>query len=158
MVYKITDPVKVKFKISEISPVINFYAQDCMKAGFSQHDLSQILKNRRPIEMRMAQILKRLCEPYGILIVNLSCSSIDLPARLNRAMAAESEATKQKAAKLIDAQANLNTASQIRQSADELSKNPISIQLQFYEVIKSLVTYNSTIIIPDSIMDHMTNV
>jgi len=133
-VYKVSDAYKVTFKIGALQPVINFYAQDSMKSCFTQHKLSEILMDRRPIEQSMVEILRRLCQPYGIYIINFSATGIDIPQRLERAMMIESEAHKKRKAKLIDAQANLNTASQIRASADELGKNDISIQLQFYEV------------------------
>lgn len=127
-----------------------------MKAGFSQHKLSDILKNRRPIELRMLNLLRSLCEPYGIYIIKFSTTGIDIPRSLERAMMIESESHKKRQAKIIDAQACMNTAQQVRESADELGKNEISIQLQFYTVLKTVLKSNdATIIIPDSIMGNL---
>jgi erythrocyte band 7 integral membrane protein len=151
--YKVVDPYIVTFKVKSYKNVILLYLQETMKSVFSSYKLSDIVKNRKEVEGQMTGILKGFLLPYGLFILQCNTSTIDLPERLDRAMAAESEATKKARAKIIDAQANLNTAKQMRESADEFSKNTVSLELQFYDVIKHMLRVgDSQVILPDSIL------
>ena len=79
------------------------------------------------VDKEMVDMLRNMIEPFGIGILALGTSGMDLPDRLNRALAIESQAEKNKAAKLISAKANLNTASQVKQTAEAVSYTHLTL-------------------------------
>ena len=106
------------------------------------------------IEKKITELIDNITDPYGIKVINIGTQKISLPPSMERAMATVAESEKQKLAKIIDAEANRDSAKIFREAADELSKNPISLQLQYFETLKMIAAEkNSTILVPDSILN-----
>lgn len=150
--YRVTIPELAAFKVQQVQTLINFMCQGTMKTIFCEHPLTELLTNRKVIEKKITELIDDLTDPYGIKVINIGTQRIQLPASMERAMATVAESEKQKAAKIIDAEANLDSAKIFREAADELGKNPLSLQLQYFETLKLIAAEkNSTILVPDSI-------
>jgi len=151
--YRITIPELAAFKVQSVNQLINFMCQGTMKTVFCEHSLTELLLNRKEMEKKITELIDTATDPYGIKVINIGTQKIQLPSTMERAMATVAESEKQKAAKLIDAQANLDSSKIFREAADELGKNPLSIQLQYFETLKLIAAEkNSTILVPDSIL------
>ena len=127
--------------------------QGCMKTIASEHTLSEQLINRQVIEKKITDIIDKKTNDYGIKVINIEVQTISLPEKMERSMARVAESEKHNQAKVIDAKGNLESASIFRKAADELGKNKLSIQLQYFDVLKQISSEkNTTIIVPDSII------
>jgi len=157
--YRITIPELAAFKVQSVNQLINFMCQGTMKTVFCEHSLTELLLNRKEMEKKITELIDTATDPYGIKVINIGTQKIQLPSTMERAMATVAESEKQKAAKLIDAQANLDSSKIFREAADELGKNPLSIQLQYFETLKLIAAEkNSTILVPDSILSSIKTI
>jgi len=152
--YRITIPELAYFKCVDVHRLISFMCQGTMKTIFCEHSLSELLSNRKVIEQKLTELIDDLTDAYGVKVINIGTQKMLLPASMERAMATVAESEKQKAAKIIDAEANRDSAKVFREAADELGKNTISLQLQYWETLKFIAAEkNSTILVPDSILN-----
>ena len=99
-----------------------------MKAAYAENDLSEILVNRKVIEKNITDHIDELTDAYGVKVLYIGNKKLQLPRNLQNSMATIAESIVQKEAKLIDAQASLETAECWKLAADELSQNKKSIQ------------------------------
>ena len=143
--------------VKDVIQMIGFMTQGTMKTVFCENTLTELLANRKKIEKNVTELMDAATDSYGIKVVNIGTQKITLPASMERAMATVAESEKQKAAKIIDAEANKDSAKIFREAADELGKNPISLQLQYFETLKMIAAErNSTILVPDSILSRLS--
>jgi regulator of protease activity HflC (stomatin/prohibitin superfamily) len=155
--FKITIPELAAFKVKDVIQMIGLMTQGTMKTVFCENTLTELLANRKKIEKNVTELMDAATDLYGIKVVNIGTQKIVLPASMERAMATVAESEKQKAAKIIDAEANRDSAKIFREAADELGKNTISLQLQYFETLKMIAAErNSTILVPDSILSRLS--
>lgn len=154
--YSVIDPVKATFMVQDYKRMMTFFTQGVMKRTISQHTLTDLLNNRMAIEAELTQMIDIQTIAYGLKVYSIETQRIQLPQSMDRAMAISAETQRQADAKIIEAQGNLRSASLFRQSADELSKNDLSIQLHYFDTLKMIAGHNnSTIIVPDSILNSL---
>lgn len=154
--YSVVDPIKAIYMVQSYSRMITFFTQGVMKNIISQHTLTDFLSHRKEIESKLAQMIDKQTIAYGLKVYSIETQKIQLPKTMDRAMAISAETQRQADAKLIEAQGNLRSAKIFRQSADELSKNDLSIQLHYFDTLKMIAAEkNSTIIVPDSILNSL---
>lgn len=152
--YRITIPELAVFKIANVTTMIHYLCQGTLKTVFCEHTLTELLANRKKIEKNITELIDAATDPYGIKVINIGTQKIKLPEQMERAMATVAESEKQKAAKIIDAEANKDSAKIFREAAEELGSNGISLQLQWFETLKLIAAEkNSTILVPDSILN-----
>ena len=151
--YSVSEPEKAIFKVIDYRRMIVFFAQGVMKTLVAEHTLTELLTNRQVIEKKMTEIIDHKTHPYGLKVYNIETQRVELPKNMERVMAIVAETEKESQARIIDARGNLESAKIFREAADELSKNTVSLQLQYFETLKYIAAEkNSTIIVPDSIM------
>lgn len=156
--FRVTVPENATFKVTDYRSMINFMTQGTMKTIIAEHTLTEMLGNRKSIEKKITEIIDEKTEAYGVKVYNIETQKIQLPREMDRAMATVAESEKQSEARIIDARGNLESAKIFREAADELGKNEISLQLQYFETLKYIAAEkNSTIIVPDSILSSMKN-
>lgn len=151
--YKIVVPEYAIFKVADYSNLVNFMVQGVLKTIVAERTLTQLLVNRKEIERSITEIIDDKTDPFGIQVISIETQSVQLPANMERAMATVAESEKEAEAKIIDAKGNLESAKIFREAADELSRNSVSLQLQYFETLREIAAEkNTTIIIPDSIL------
>lgn len=151
--FKIVIPEYALYKTSNYYELLNLMVQAVMKTIVAERTLAQLLVNRKEIEKATTFYMDEKAHPYGIDVISIETQSIQLPKDLERAMATVAESEKRSEAKVIDARGNLESAKIYREASDELSKNPVSLELQYFETLKAIAMENpSTLIVPDSIM------
>lgn len=151
--FKIVTPEHAIFKAQNYQQLVRFMTSGVMKTIVAEHSLAELLINRKVIEKKITEIIDDKTDPYGIKVIDIETQKISLPHNMERAMATVAESEKQSEARVIDARGNLASAKIFKEAADELSKNRISLQLQYFETLKYIAAEkNSTIIVPDSII------
>lgn len=151
--YKVVLAERATFGTVDYRLMVQFMTSGVMKTIIAEHSLKEILGNRKMIEKKIAEIIDEKTEKYGVKVIDIETQKIKLPSNMERAMATVAEAGKQSEARIIDAKGNLQSAKIFVQAADELGGNPVAVQLQWYECLKSIsAEKQSTIIVPDSMI------
>ena len=151
--FKVVIPEYALFKCSDYYSLLNLFVQVVMKTVVSERTLAQLLVNRKEIEKSTTYFMDEKAHPYGIDVISIETQSIKLPKVMERAMATVAESEKKSEAKVIDAKGSLESAKIFREAADELKKNPLSLELQWFETLKAIAAENpSILVVPDSIM------
>lgn len=145
----------VYFKVSNpdraIISVENYYhataqiSQTTLRSVIGQYELDEILAHRDAINSKLAEILDELTEPWGIKVSNVEVKAIDLPAEMQRAMAKQAEAEREKRAKIISAQGEYEASKKLSEAAAVLAEQKDAITLRFLETMREVAgSHNST--------------
>lgn len=156
--YRVVTPEAATFKVTDYKRMMKYFTQGVMKTIVAEHTLSDLLVNRKIIEGKIAEIIDDKTDAYGIKVFDIETQKIELPNNMERAMATVAETEKQSEARLVDAKGNLESAKIFKEAAEELSKNEMSLQLQYFETLKFIAAEkNRTIILPDSLLSALRN-
>lgn len=146
---------RVIFPIQAIADVENFYyatnqvAQTTLRSILGQSDLDEILSERERINIKLQKIIDDHTEPWGIKVSSVEVKQIDLPAEMQRAMARQAQAERERRAKVINAEGEFQAAQKLRQAAQEIAIEPIALQLRFLQTLADIAAEkNSTILFP----------
>jgi regulator of protease activity HflC (stomatin/prohibitin superfamily) len=149
----------VYFKVSNperaIIAVENYYhataqiAQTTLRSVVGQYELDEILSHRDQINSKLQAILDEVTEPWGIKVTNVEVKAIDLPVEMQRAMAKQAEAEREKRAKIISAQGEFEAAQKLSEAAMVLGSQKDAITLRYLETMREIsVSGNSTTFFP----------
>lgn len=144
----------VYFKVSNpqhaIISVENYYhataqiAQTTLRSVIGQYELDEILAHRDRINVRLQEILDELTEPWGIKVTNVEVKAIDLPLEMQRAMAKQAEAEREKRAKIISADGEFQAAQKLSEAAAVLGAEKDAITLRFLETMREIAGSNGS--------------
>jgi regulator of protease activity HflC (stomatin/prohibitin superfamily) len=144
----------VYFKVSNpehaIITVENYYhataqiAQTTLRSVIGQYELDEILAHRDKINLRLQEILDDLTGPWGIKITNVEVKAIDLPVEMQRAMAKQAEAEREKRAKIISAQGEFEASKKLAEAAQVLGEQKDAITLRFLETMREIAGSNNS--------------
>ena len=114
-----------------------------------QVELDDLLSQRERLNAQLQQILDRHTEPWGVKVAAVEVKHVDLPAEMQRAMAKQAEAEREKRAKIIHAEGEFQASSQLAKAAEVISANSTTLQLRYLQTLTEIATEkNSTIIFP----------
>lgn len=144
----------VYFKVSNperaIIAVENYYhataqiAQTTLRSVVGQYELDEILAHRDIINAKLQGILDEVTEPWGIKVTNVEVKAIDLPVEMQRAMAKQAEAEREKRAKIISAQGEFEAAQKLSEAAAVLGSQKDAITLRFLETMREISVSNNS--------------
>jgi len=157
--YRISDAVKSLIEIQSVSVAINQIAQTTVRNIVGQSTLDELLSETEKINTAIKGILDKQTEQWGVVISVVELKDIQLPDSMQRAMAKQAEAEREKRAKVIAAEGEYLSAAKLGQAADIIAKHPIALQLRNLQVLTEVATdKNSTIIFPNQFMDTLKSV
>ena len=157
--YKIVDPVKAIVEIENVVSATYQIAQTTVRNIVGQSSLDDILSETVAINEKIKTILETSTEKWGIYVSTVEVKDIQLPDSMQRAMAKQAEAEREKRAKIIAAEGEALSAQKLGEAADVISAHPIALQLRNLQVLSDIsVEKNSTIIFPSQFMDTITSV
>lgn len=124
-------------------------AQTTLRSVLGQHDLDDLLSEREKVNHLLQQILDRQTEPWGIKVSNVEVKTVDIPPEMQRAMARQAEAERERRAKVIAAEGELQAAEKLSLAADRITQSPGAMQLRYLQTLSEIATENnSTTIFP----------
>jgi regulator of protease activity HflC (stomatin/prohibitin superfamily) len=157
--YKVTDPIKSIVEIENVISATYQIAQTTVRNIVGQSSLDEILSETVAINEKIKAILETSTEKWGIYVNTVEVKDIQLPDTMQRAMAKQAEAEREKRAKIIAAEGEALSAAKLGQAADVISKHPIALQLRNLQVLSDIaVEKNSTIVFPAQFMDTVKSV
>jgi len=124
-------------------------AQTTLRSVVGQFELDEILSEREKVNAKLQQILDQDTEPWGIKVTKVEVKQVDIPESMQRAIAKQAEAERERRAKIIHAEGEFEASSKLAEAAAALQKEPASIQLRYLQTLTEIgVEKNTTIIFP----------
>ncbi len=157
--YLIGDPVKSIVAIDNVTIAINQIAQTTVRNIVGQSALDEVLSDTEKINVAIKKILDAQTENWGVVISVVELKDIQLPESMQRAMARQAEAEREKRAKVIAAEGEFLSAAKLGDAADIIAAHPIAMQLRNLQVLGEIATEkNSTIIFPSQLMNSVKEI
>jgi regulator of protease activity HflC (stomatin/prohibitin superfamily) len=157
--FQIVDPVKSIVEIENVVSATYQIAQTTVRNVVGQTTLDHVLSETSALNEKVKAILDVATEKWGIYVSNVELKDIQLPDSMQRAMAKEAEAEREKRAKIIAAEGEALSAQKLGDAADIIQAHPIALQLRNLQVLSEIaVEKNSTIIFPSQFMDTIDSV
>ena len=124
-------------------------AQTTLRSVVGQVELDELLAKREVINQKLQQIIDEQTEPWGIKVTIVEVKDVELPQNMQRAMARQAEAEREKRAKLIHADGELQASRTLAEAAEVIAREPVTLQLRYLQTLTEIATEkNSTIIFP----------
>jgi regulator of protease activity HflC (stomatin/prohibitin superfamily) len=148
--FRVTDPLKSVVAIENYLYATSQLAQTTLRSVLGQVDLDQLLSSRETLNEKLQAILDQQTEPWGIKVSHVEVKQIDLPPEMQRAMARQAEAERERRAKVIAAEGEFQAAKQLAAAAVEMSTNSTTLALRYLQTLKEVSQQpgNSTIVFP----------
>ena len=155
--YRAVDPVKTIVEIEDSMSAIYEIAQTTVRNVIGQSPLDNVLSETEALNDQIRGILEHTAVRWGVDVERVELKDIALPPSMQRAMAREAEAEREKRAKIIDAEGEALSAGRLAEAADIMAAHPIALQLRNLQVLGDIASeQNSTIIFPAPLMDSLT--
>jgi regulator of protease activity HflC (stomatin/prohibitin superfamily) len=151
--YRITDATKSVVAIENVAAAINQIAQTTLRKVVGQHTLDQTLAETDTINVAIREILDGTTEDWGVVVTLVELKDIQLPDTMQRAMARQAEAEREKRAKIIAAEGEALAADQLGAASDVMMAHPLALQLRNLQSLVELgVDQNTTVVFPAPLM------
>jgi len=157
--FKVVDATKSIIAIQDVYSAVNQIAQTTVRNIVGQFRLDEVLSDTAKINEQISEIIDTHTEPWGVVVTTVEIKDIQLPEGMQRAMAKEAEAEREKRAKIISAEGELLAADKLGQASDIITKHPVALQLRNLQVLSEIaVEKNSTIIFPNQFMNTVSEI
>lgn len=151
--YHVVDSVKATIAIENVYDAVNQISQTTVRNVVGQFQLDQLLSQTIDINTQIKNVIDEHTEPWGVQVTAVEIKDIILPDNMQRAMAKEAEAERERRAKIVAAQGEFQAAVKLGEAADIISAHPVALQLRTLQTMSEIATEkNSTIIFPAQFM------
>ncbi|MEB3982065.1 slipin family protein [Mycobacterium sp. 663a-19] len=149
VMFSVTDPMKAILAVENYAVATSQIAQTTLRSLLGRADLDTLLAHREDLNSDLRTIIEKQTEPWGVQVRVVEIKDVEIPESMQRAMAREAEAERERRAKVINARGELQASEELRQAAETLSKNPASLQLRYLQTLLELgADQNSTVVFP----------
>jgi regulator of protease activity HflC (stomatin/prohibitin superfamily) len=147
--YRVVDPIKAIISVENYPYATNQLAQTTLRSVLGQADLDELLSERDKLNGRLQVIIDAHTDPWGIKVAMVEVKQVDLPQEMQRAMARQAEAEREKRAKIIHAEGELEASAKLGEAALVIARNPVTLQLRYLQTLTEIsAEKNSTILFP----------
>jgi len=147
--FRVIDPERAIIQVEHYFNATSQLAQTTLRSVLGQHDLDEMLSQRDKLNVDIQNILDEQTASWGIKVTNVEIKHIDLNESMIRAIAKQAEAERERRAKIIHAEGELQASEKLLQAAEVMSKNPQTLQLRYLQTLNDISNENaSTIIFP----------
>ncbi len=147
--FRVVGPDKAIIEVQDYLYATSQLAQTSLRSVLGQSELDELLAHREQINQHLQEILDRQTDPWGVKISNVEIKHVDLPVEMQRAMARQAEAERERRAKVIHAEGEYQAAQKLTEAAVILSTDKSALQLRFLQTLTEVAAEkNSTIIFP----------
>ncbi len=147
--FRVVDPSRAVVEVQNYVSATSQIAQTTLRSVLGQSDLDHLLTERDKLNARLQEIIDEQTEPWGIKVSVVEIKDVEIPTGMQRAMARQAEAERERRAKVIAAEGEFQASEKLQQAAEVLSKTPAAIQLRYLQTLAEIATEkNSTTIFP----------
>jgi len=142
--FRVIDSTKAIIEVEDFNYAMSQLAQTTIRSVCGQAELDELLSERDKINSELQEILDTHTDPWGIKVATVELKHIDLPQEMQRAMARQAEAERDRRAKVINAEGEFQAATKLGQASEILGKNPIGLQLRYLQTVNEMASENNT--------------
>lgn len=146
--FKVIDSMKAVINVENYLYATSQLAQTHLRSVLGEHSLDELLTAREKINVHLQAILDQNTDPWGIKVTAVEVKHVDLPPDQQRAMARQAEAERERRAKVIAAEGELQAANMLREAADTIATNPAALQLRYLQTVADLNSNSKVVIFP----------
>src|SRR4051794_39251256 len=133
--YRIIDPTKSAIEIEDVVAATSLIAQTTLRSVLGKAELDALLAERERLNDHLQQIIDDQTEPWGVKATTVEIKDVEIPERMQHAMARQAEAERVRRAKIINSEGELQAAARLSDAADVISRNPVIIQLRYLQTL-----------------------
>jgi regulator of protease activity HflC (stomatin/prohibitin superfamily) len=149
VLFEVTDPVRSVMAVENHAVATSQIAQTTLRSVVGRADLDTLLAHRADLNEDLARTIDAQTEPWGVQVKVVEIKDVEIPEAMQRAMAREAEAERERRAKVINARGELQAADELTQAAETMSRSPASLQLRYLQTLLELgADQNSTVVFP----------
>ncbi len=147
--FRVLLPRKAVVEVENYHYATSQLAQTTLRSVLGQVELDELLAERDKVNHALQTILDKHTDPWGIKVASVEVKHVDLPLEMQRAMAKQAEAEREKRAKFIHAEGEWQAAATLAKAADEIARNPVALQLRYLQTLTEVASEkNSTLVFP----------
>jgi regulator of protease activity HflC (stomatin/prohibitin superfamily) len=145
--YRIVDPRQATLEVRSVDNAVIQVALTTLRTGIGQYTLDDVLKAQDTVSKTIEEKIDGVTEPWGVKVERVEMKNVEIPATMQRAIAQEAEALREKRARLIKAQAELEAAEQLRKASEIIMQNPAGLELRRMQMITEVGAEQNTMTI-----------
>lgn len=147
--FRVIEPIKAILQVENFLYATSQLAQTTLRSTLGQVELDELLAEREKLNVKLQEVLDKQTDAWGIKVTMVEVKYVDLPQEMQRAMAKQAEAERERRAKVISAEGEFQASTKLSEASEILAKNPMSLQLRFLQTMNDISTEKgSTIILP----------
>ena len=147
--FRVVDPVKSVVEVERIRNATSQIAQTTLRSVLGKADLDTLLAEREQLNENLQQIIDEQTEPWGVKVTTVEIKDVGIPQGMQRAMARQAEAERERRAKVINAEGEFQASERLFDAAEVMSGNPAALQLRYLQTLTEIgATHNSTVVFP----------
>ncbi len=142
--FRVIEPAKAVLEVEDYLYATSQLSQTTLRSVLGEVELDEILAEREKLNMKLQEIIDRQTDPWGIKVMAVEIKHVDLPDEMRRAMAKQAEAERERRAKVISAEGEYQAAMKLKEAAEILAQNPITIQLRYLQTLSEIASEKMT--------------
>ncbi|MFH1992917.1 MAG: slipin family protein [Pseudomonadota bacterium] len=147
--FRVIDAIKAVVDVENYNYAVSQLAQTTLRSVCGQADLDELLSAREKINSHLQEILDTRTDPWGIKVATVELKHIDLPQEMQRSMAKQAEAERERRAKVINAEGEFQAATKLAQASEIIREHPMALQLRYLQTMREMsAEQNTTIVFP----------
>ena len=147
--FKVVEPIKAIIEVENYLYATSQLAQTTLRSVLGQVELDDLLAEREKLNLKLQEVLDKQTDAWGIKVTMVEVKYVDLPQEMQRAMAKQAEAERERRAKVINAEGEFQASTKLAEASDILSQNPMALQLRYLQsMIEMSSDKSSTIVLP----------
>jgi len=147
--FRVIDAIKAVVEVESYNYAISQLAQTTLRSVCGQADLDELLSAREKINSHLQEILDTQTDPWGIKVATVELKHIDLPTEMQRSMAKQAEAERERRAKVINAEGEFQAATKLAEASEIIRDHPMALQLRYLQTMREMAAeQNTTMIFP----------
>jgi regulator of protease activity HflC (stomatin/prohibitin superfamily) len=147
--FRVIEPQKAVVQVENFMVATSQISQTTLRSVLGQSELDDLLSQREKINQKLQQIIDAHTEPWGVKVSNVEVKQIDLPQEMQRAMAKQAEAERERRSKIIAAEGEFQASQKLAEAAEVLASQPSALTLRYLQTLREIATENnSTTIFP----------
>jgi regulator of protease activity HflC (stomatin/prohibitin superfamily) len=154
--FRVIDPRKAVVEVEDFYYATSLISQTTLRSILGQNMFDDLLSNRESINAELQKVIDQQTEPWGVKVTTVEVRNVDLPAEMQRAIAIQAQAERERRAKIIHAEGELQASAKLGEAAAVISKNPVALQLRYLQTLTEIGTEKNTTIVFPLPIDLMT--
>ncbi|MDA1081737.1 MAG: slipin family protein [Gemmatimonadetes bacterium] len=154
--FRVVDAARAIIEVEDFLYATSQIAQTTLRATAGQSELDQILAQREEINRELQRVIDQQTEPWGIKVSVVEVKNVDLPQEMQRAIARQAEAERERRAKVINAEGEFQASTRLAEAAEIIQRQPAAIQLRYLQTLAEIATENNSVTVFPVPIDMLT--